>query len=55
MASREGPADRSDAAQGHFLALAELLREMNMIDLLGRLGEVYVEFMRARLVQERRG
>ncbi|MBX5466340.1 MAG: hypothetical protein K6U14_02430 [Firmicutes bacterium] len=34
----------TDEAQGHFLALAELLRDMGMQDLLGRLAELYLEF-----------
>lgn len=34
----------SDEAQGHFLALAELLRDMGMQDLFGRLAELYIEF-----------
>lgn len=34
----------SDEAQGHFLALAELLHEMGMQDLFGRLAELYIEF-----------
>lgn len=33
-----------DEAQGHFLALADLLREMGNFDLLGRLAELYMDF-----------
>ncbi len=33
-----------DEAHGHFLALADLLREMGLNDMLGRLAELYLEF-----------
>ncbi|AEJ41588.1 hypothetical protein TPY_3436 [Sulfobacillus acidophilus TPY] len=36
--------DGIDEAQGHFLALADLLRELGRTDLLGRLAELYLEF-----------
>ena len=49
MAGAELRTERSDAAQGHFLALAECLRDLEMVGLLGRLGEIYVEFLRERV------
>ncbi|NMP21657.1 hypothetical protein [Sulfobacillus harzensis] len=33
-----------DEAQGHFLALAELLRDMGFDDIFSRLAELYCDF-----------
>lgn len=33
-----------DAAQGHFLALADILRDLGFEDIFGRLAELYCEF-----------
>ncbi|MCY0907536.1 hypothetical protein [Sulfobacillus sp. hq2] len=34
----------ADEARGYFLALADVLRELDQADLLGRLAELYMEF-----------
>jgi hypothetical protein len=34
----------ADEARGHFLALAEVLRELEQEDLLGRLAQLYMDF-----------
>lgn len=33
-----------DQAQGHFLALADVLRDMGFEDMFGRLAELYYDF-----------
>lgn len=42
----------ADEAQGHFLALADLLREMGLDDLLGRLAEIYLDFRQSDSYRE---